>query len=161
MQRVQRLPRSPNLLWPPCLGQKRQGGLWKGLQGEGAPGGLGRAEPRREGGETALRAGQPFGIWSRCARVPRLKEFSKSPSIWAPSLLQARRGAQQMVCTQNSFGSGGEGDLSKGGWSSAPALPAWLWQQRFPTRRRCVVVGRQDLRLLEVFVSLQTTPGGL
>lgn len=68
---------------------------------------------RREGRATALRAGRPFGIWSRCAWVLRFKAFSKSPSIWAPSLLRARWGAEQMVCKQNSFGSGGEGDLSK------------------------------------------------
>lgn len=116
--------------------------------GEGAHWALGRAEPRREGGRqegrvTALGAGRPFGIWSRCAWVLRFKEFSKSPSIWAPSLLPARRGAEQMVCKQNSFGSGGEGDLSKvagarpqhrergSGSSISPGRAGvWLWAGR-------------------------------
>lgn len=62
------------------------------------------AEPRREGRATALRAGRPFGIWCCCAWVLCFKELSKNPSIWAPSLLPAWRGAEQMVCKQNSFG---------------------------------------------------------
>lgn len=60
------------------------------------------AEPRREGRATALRAGRPFGIWCCCAWVLCFKELSKNPSIWAPSLLPAWRGAEQMVCKQNS-----------------------------------------------------------
>lgn len=92
---------------------------------------------------TALGAGRPFGIWSRCAWALHFKEFSKSPSIWAPSLLPARRGAEQMVCKQNSFGSGGEGDLARGagaqpqhcergaGSGIAPGRAGvWLWAGR-------------------------------
>lgn len=43
-----------------------------------------------------------------------LKNFQRARPSGPPWLLRARWGAEQMVCKQNSFGSGGEGDLSKG-----------------------------------------------
>lgn len=51
------------------------------------------AAPRKEGRGTARRAGRPFGIWQRCAWVPRFKELSKKPSIWAPLAAAVHGGA--------------------------------------------------------------------
>lgn len=53
----------------------------------------------KEGGlaVAALKAGWPFGIWQHCAWVPRFKELSKNPSIWACLLLLEWQGADQMV----------------------------------------------------------------
>lgn len=92
------------------MGREGQGGLWKGLQ---AGWGLGRGEPRRDGGRREGR-GQlsgPAGPSAYGAVVLGcfiLKNFQRARPSGPP-----QRGAEQMVCKQNSFGSGGEGDLSK------------------------------------------------
>ena len=60
-----------------------------------------------------LHAGRPFGIWRCCAWVPRFKELSKKPSIWAPSALQ---GAEQMVCNKTASDEKGRRPVQRNTW---------------------------------------------
>lgn len=80
-----------------------------------------------------LHAGWPFGIWRCCAWVPRFKELSKKPSIWAPSALQ---GAEQMVCNKTASDEKGRRPVQRNTWlwlelcslpllSQSQVTPAW------------------------------------